>query len=54
MKVGDLVKHKLNNGPWLGIVTRIRLWAVGTRYFVQWQNGGGGWFKTDNLEVLCK
>jgi len=53
MQVGDLVKHKLNNGPWFGIITKTRLWAVGTRYFIEWQNGGSGWFRNDNLESVC-
>tara|TARA_R110002110_G_scaffold414205_1_gene643666 strand:+ start:163 stop:342 length:180 start_codon:yes stop_codon:yes gene_type:complete len=55
MKVGDLVKHKLNKGAWYGIITkdnnpympRHRL-----KFWVAWQAGGRAWVLPEYLEVI--
>ena len=54
MKIGDLVRHKLNSGPWFGVITKRMVLAMGTgtRYFVEWQTGTSGWFRDNSLEVM--
>jgi hypothetical protein len=54
MKVGDLVKHRLNKGAWYGIITKHRVigWGHSDNYYVVWQVAGRGWFYAGDLEVL--
>ena len=50
-KIGDLVKHKLNEGAWLGIITKHRLLKVhGHKYYVEWTAGGRGWYYIGDLK----
>ena len=53
MKVGDLVKHKLNKGAWYGIITKQGAHSLTTpyKYYVEWQVGSGGWSYARDLEV---
>ena len=49
MKVGDLVRHTLSNGIWMGVVLSVRKRLI---VEVLWHNNDTGFYSQYVLEVI--